>query len=202
MGLPQIARFGDLIRKLFSIKGSVDSEVIYDLQPSIDLLTQLPELLALRDEDLWSFGTQFSGGVGTQAQVTIQQRKQGYLTIVEGLVVGGNVAGTIFLNLQQSFNGAGLGAVLLNDLRAWKAGAGVAATEFAANAVAVTLGGAGAFVYNAGISLLVPYRCVLTGPYKDNGAGSQLNIATNVPNSAITVFAWGRERLAEPSESF
>jgi hypothetical protein len=203
MGTPQVARFGDFLRKVFSIKGPVDTEVVYDVQPQVDLgQWEKAELLGLADEDLWSVGAQFSGGVGTQAQITIQQRKQGYVTIVEGIVAGGNTAGTIFLNLQQTFNGAGLGTTVLGDLRAWKAGAGVAATEFASNAVAVTLGGAGAFVYNAGVSIYVPCRFVLTGPYKDNGAGSQLNIATNVPNSALTVMAWGRERLTEPSESF
>lgn len=203
MGVPQVARFGDLIRKLFSIKGSVDSEVIYDLQPTVDLLTwNLAELLPLRDEDLWSVGAQLSGGVGTFPVITIQQRKTGYLTVIEGLIVGANTNGTVLLNLSQSFTGTGLGTTVLGDLRAWKAGAGVAATEQAQNTPASVVGGAGAVLVNSGLAVPIPARFVLTGPYKDNGAGSQLNISLNVPNQALTVMAWGRERLSEPSESF
>jgi len=202
MGVPQVARFGDLVRKLFSIKGSVDSEVIYDLQPTVDMLTRLPELLALRDEDLWTLGAQLTGGVGTFPVITIQQRKTGYLTIIEGLIVGANTNGTVLLNLQQTFTGTGLGTTVLGDLRAWKAGGGVGATEFASNTPASVLGGAGAVLVNTGLAVPIPGPFVLTGPYKDNGAGSQLNVSLNVPNQALTVMAWGRERLSEPSESF
>lgn len=93
MASPEVARFGELLRRLFSTKGYAEANVLEDYFPSIDFFSDKPELLKLRDERAFVVGGVGLGGAGLNGRVWCMNKLPGTLAIIYHIDLGTAVAG-------------------------------------------------------------------------------------------------------------
>ena len=99
MPTPQVARYGELLRRLLLTKGYSEGNVLEDYFPSLELTADVPELYRLRSERLYTAAGRGVSNVAVVGRVWLMNKKPSTLVIVRRIVITAQTAQGVSINM-------------------------------------------------------------------------------------------------------
>jgi hypothetical protein len=196
VAFPQTARFQELLRRTFGIKGPLAIELAESVLPVMDITQYAPEQEILRGVRLWAGIIEQAAAIGAQSFARLEnQVDSGQLILVERFqtyagAVGNTINAALVLNVGIGAIG---GTMTPRDWRRLDATSrGNAADLRSGTAVVGTTIGIRDVVDASG-RVVVPMDAVVR-------PGSSLQVWGQANNVALFTSFWWRERKAEPEE--
>jgi hypothetical protein len=196
MAFPQTARFQELLRRTFGIKGPLGVELAESVLPVIDITQYAPEQELLRGVRLWAGIIEQAAAVGFNSFCRLENpADSGQLVLVEKVYSYGGVAGSI-INAALVLNvGVGVigGTLTPRDWRRLDANSRGNAADLRS----------GTAVVGTTIGMRDVYDTSTRAVFQVDGVlrpGSSLQVSLNNLNSALFTCWFWRERKAEVEE--
>lgn len=99
MPIPQVARYGELLRRLLLTKGYSEGNVLEDYFPSLELTADVPELYRLRSERLYTGAGRGVSALGVVGRVWLMNKKPSTLVIVRRIILTSQTAQAFSINM-------------------------------------------------------------------------------------------------------
>lgn len=195
MAVPTTARFAQLLRRAFSVKGPIDPSLLEDFFPDLSSLLGfvMPDQQRMRGEFLWCISQVISSGAATRPFINLTT-PSGVLGVVTGMIATPSISDVI----QWGYGGTGGPAgnpgtgsdvrALPNVNSATNFGTGAQAGD----RVVAFLGRVQVI---AQTGLFIPLSVMFD-------SRQQFCVQTQGPNETLVVWITGYERSIEPSENF